>query len=301
VSDTSKVVLRTRSLARRFGSVRAVRSVDMEICEGEIYAFLGRNGAGKTTTLNMLMGILRPDDGAIEFFETSNGKRRASVSNEIKQRIGFVSQEQNFYPWMTCQQLGNFVGAFFPTWDSGEFQRLCQIFELPRKRKISALSGGMRVKLALVLALSHRPDMLILDEPTAGLDPVARRELLDAIVTQAQRSRRTTLFSTHRIDEAEQIAHRIGILHQGAMSFQGSLQELTSVVREVVIPRESPRPALPADIQLLQERVRGEHRQLTLLAAAERWQAPDFPFAESTPLSLEDIFVALTRGGFESL
>ncbi len=294
------MVLRTHELSKQFGAVQAVDALNMEIREGEIYALLGRNGAGKTTTLNMLMGVLKPDAGSLEFF----GHSQRWSSNATKRRIGYVSQEQHFYPWMTCRQLGRFVSAFFPTWDSAEFDRLCQAFELPVSRKVSALSGGMRVKLALVLALSHHPELLILDEPSSGLDPVARRELLEAIVTQARSRRRTTLFSTHRIEEVEHTADRLGIVRRGRLAFQGGLEELRSLVRELVLPLDAdPSWEPPGSHEILQEHTLEDGRHLTLAAEPQQWETMQLPHGAGEPrrLSIEDIFIAMTRGKMASL
>ena len=179
--EEASPVLRTHDLTLRYGANLAVDRLSLTVNRGEIYGFLGRNGAGKSTTIRMIMGICRSHSGTIEF----NGQVLRRIGNAQKRSIGYVSQEQFFYPWMTCKRIGRFVGGLFPTWDSSEFARLLEVLELPPDRKVSHLSGGMKVKLALALALAHRPEILILDEPTAGLDPVARREFLDIIRRQA--------------------------------------------------------------------------------------------------------------------
>src|SRR5436190_3454827 len=232
-ADTSLAVppsiLEVRGLRRHFGKVPAVDGVDLTVHEGEIYGFLGINGAGKTTTIRALLGIIAAEAGTISLLGETT--RRTSVSQ--KRRIGYVSQEQNFYPWMTCRALGRFVGAFYPTWDAPEFSRLLSVLEVPEDRRVSQLSGGMRAKLALALALAPHPAVLILDEPTAGLDPLARREFMQLIVTQARQHRRTTLFSSHLIDEVERCADRVGIIHQGRMRFEGAVGDLRRLVRRV--------------------------------------------------------------------
>ena len=145
------------------------------VSQGEVYGLLGRNGAGKTTMLRILMGIVRPDAGTIELL----GKRTKRVTVSLKQRIGYVSQEPMFYSWMTAEHLGRFVGSFYPTWDKQEFSRLLDALDVPKDRRAADLSGGTRSKLGLALARAPRPELLLLDEPTAGLDPVARREFHD--------------------------------------------------------------------------------------------------------------------------
>ena len=224
-------MLRTQGLSLSFGRVRAVDDLNLTVRAGEVYGFLGRNGAGKTTTIRMLMGIIKADRGTMELF--GQVTRRTTIAQ--KRRIGYVSQGQFFYPWMTCRRLGRFVGGFYPTWDHAEYERLLRVLDVPYDRKVSALSGGMRVKLALALALAHRPEMLILDEPTAGLDPVARREFLDMIGRQARTHRRTTLFSSHLVDEVERVADRVGIIQRGRMCYEGRIDTLCDMVRRVLV------------------------------------------------------------------
>ncbi|HZJ15140.1 MAG TPA: ABC transporter ATP-binding protein, partial [Chthoniobacteraceae bacterium] len=133
-------VLEVRGLRRHFGKVPAVDGIDLTVREGEIYGFLGINGAGKTTAIRLLMGIIAAEAGTISLLGETT--RRTSVAQ--KRRIGYVSQEQNFYPWMKCAALGKFVGSFYPTWDAAEFTRLLEVLEVPADRRVSELSGGMR-------------------------------------------------------------------------------------------------------------------------------------------------------------
>lgn len=132
-------LLEARGLKRHYGNVPAVDGVDLNVRSGEIYGFLGINGAGKTTTIRMLMGIIAAEAGAIQLFGETT--RRTTIKQ--KQQIGYVSQEQNFYPWMTCRGLGRFVGSFYPTWVRLEFRRLLALFEIPETRRVSQLSGGI--------------------------------------------------------------------------------------------------------------------------------------------------------------
>jgi ABC-2 type transport system ATP-binding protein len=235
------VVLRASGLKRAFGKVCAVDGLDLSVREGEIYGFLGANGAGKTTAIRLLMGIIKPDKGTIELL----GERTRRTTIRQKRSIGYVSQEQTFYPWMTARALGRFVGGFYPTWDAAEFDRLLRVLDVPPDRKASQLSGGMRVKLALALALAPRPALLILDEPTSGLDPLGRREFLDIIQRQARVYHRTTFFSSHIIGEVERVADRIGIIHHGKMRYEGDLDSLRSSVRLVRFRAPIP-PRIPS-------------------------------------------------------
>jgi ABC-2 type transport system ATP-binding protein len=281
-------VLEVRGLRRHFGKVPAVDGVDLTVNEGEIYGFLGVNGAGKTTAIRLLMGIIAAEAGTISLLGETT--RRTSVAQ--KRRIGYVSQEQNFYPWMTGDALGKFVGAFYPTWDKDEFARLLRVLEVPHDRRVSQLSGGMRAKLALALALASRPALLILDEPTAGLDPVARREFMQLIVAQARQHRRTTIFSSHLIDEVERCADRVGIIHQGQMRFEGGLDELRQRVRRVHLPAGLPVDA-PPRFETWRDEVIEDRRTITLRAEPEDWAALQLPEGIAPRmLSLEEIFIA---------
>ena len=304
VSAPPRVVLRTVGLRKQFGKTTALDGLNLEVREGEIYGFLGRNGAGKTTTIRALMGILHPDDGTVVL----GGRSMPRVDVATKRQIGYVSQEPHFYPWMTGAQLGRFVGGFYPTWDHAEFRRLLDVLQLPPDRRFSHLSGGMQMKLALALALAHRPALLILDEPTAGLDPVARREFLDLLAGQARHRNRTTLFSSHLIEEVDRVADRIGIIEAGRMRYEGSLVELKATVRRVREPRPPPGdpaseapPRLPFTTPPGFEQLRDEstatETSLVLRAPTSVWDAANFPAGTTREtLSLEDVFLSFVAG-----
>lgn len=306
------VILQTRGLSKNFGQVKAVNDLNVTVNSGSIYGFLGRNGAGKTTTIRMLMGIIAPAAGEI----TILGEKSRRITKKQKQMIGYVSQENNFYQWMTCRTIGEFVSGFYPTWDKDEYLRLLKVMELPLDRKISALSGGMKVKSALALALAYRPKLLILDEPTSGLDPAARKEFLNIIAHQARKYGRTTFFSSHIIGEVEQISSHISIIDQGKKKYEGCVNELKNRVKKIVLSgwtggtgtasallgflfehiNEEFRNTLdPAKIEVLSASVQEDRGELLIHTDFTGWEQNLSPGAVLFPMSLEDIFISLTE------
>lgn len=235
-------VIEVRNLHKSYGKHVALAGLDLTVGRGEVYGFLGRNGAGKSTTIRILMGITQPTAGEVRLF----GERFDRDLVRLRQRIGYVAQEQSFYGWMTGAQMGRFVRGFFPSWDEAEWRRVVRLLDVPLDRKIEGFSGGMKVKLALALALAHRPPLLVLDEPTAGLDPVARREFLD--IVRAEAEHRTTFFSTHLVDEIERVAHRVGVVDEGRAKFEGSVEALGDRVRLFELRVEDAAPETALDL-----------------------------------------------------
>ncbi|MEZ4321304.1 MAG: ABC transporter ATP-binding protein [Myxococcota bacterium] len=266
--------LETRGLVRRFGRHTVIRGLDLVVPQGVVYGFLGRNGAGKTTTLRMLLGILDPDAGTLVFDGVEVRRSRAGQ----RRRIGYVSQQQHFYPWMRVRGLGRFVGAFYPTWDPAFFAALLDRLAVDPAQRVGALSGGTRMKLALALALAHRPPLLVLDEPTAGVDPVTRREILDLLRSTVDEDGRTVLISTHNISEIEDIGDSVGILHDGRMFFQGPVADFGARVRRMDV--------LPEGAMALQAGANGTIGW----AEPEVWEGHD-----ARAVSLEAAFVAIAR------
>ncbi|MCX7806964.1 MAG: ABC transporter ATP-binding protein [Deltaproteobacteria bacterium] len=301
-------VIQVRNLVKSYGKVMALRGISITVNRGEIYVFLGRNGAGKTTTIRILMGITEPTSGEVLVF----GAPIYANPIAIRERVGYVAQEQHFYGWMKGEELARFVSAFYPTWDHNEWQRLVKRLEIPTNQRVDTLSAGTKAKLALALALAHNPPLLILDEPTAGLDPVARREFLE--ILRESSSNRTTFFSTHLVDEVESIAHRVGIIDQGQSRFEGTVDTLVKRYRYLSIPSFSPLQEPSQEMINLLERhaihlLHTQHHPglLRLLLQSPSPNAFDALLADPAftstfqgeatiqNLSLEESFVALVR------
>ena len=306
--DADWSVLRLVDLHKRYGRVPALNGLTLRVDRGQVYGFLGRNGAGKSTALRVIMGITRPERGTVTLF----GAPAKPSDVRPRMRIGYVAQEQHFYDWMTPERLGKFVGAFYPTWDDARYRDLLRRFDVPQ-RKSGTFSGGMKVKLALALALAHRPELLVLDEPTAGLDAVVRREFVEILRELAQSGEQTTLFSSHLIDEVEAVASRVGIVEDGRMRYEGSLPDLAGRVRVLSLPRERDEPDLAlvallegalveAQVRVLTRRESPLELQLFLWADAPssflsvQERVPDARFRQPP---LEDIFIAVVRASRE--
>ena len=223
-------VLTLRGIHKSYGDLDVLKGLDLDVEEGTVYGFLGRNGAGKSTALRTIMGITYADAANIELL----GDPVTGDAPELRQQVGYVAQEQHFYDWMTTESIGRFVAGFYPSWDKAEYLRLIKLLEIPTGRKIRGFSGGNHAKLALALALATRPRLLLLDEPTAGMDAVARREFIDIVRDQARSDQRTTLFSSHLIDEVERAADQIGVIDEGKMRFEGTLDDLRRSVRRYI-------------------------------------------------------------------
>jgi ABC-2 type transport system ATP-binding protein len=295
-SSSASQALELNKIDKSYGDLSVLRGLQMSVNQGEIYGFLGRNGAGKSTALRIIMGVTQANSGSIELF----GQQIASTDPVPRQQIGYVAQEQHFYGWMTAPRIGRFVAGFYPKWDEADYRHLLHTLEVPTDRKIQGFSGGMHAKLALCLALASKPRLLLLDEPTAGMDAVARREFIDIVRDEAVRSGRTTLFSSHLIDEVELAADKVGILDEGRMRFEGSLAALQqSVKRYVTATSELSAPAeLPINgAQILRDQTRDGQRAVTLQYSPEALQPTDHYSSVNgwrvEQPSLEDIFVAM--------
>ena len=217
------LAIRTESLGKRFGRDTALRGLNLRVPEGSVTLLVGPNGAGKSTTLRVLMGLLRADEGTASVFSLDPMRRGA----EVRARVGYVPERWDVgYGWMRVGRMLEHHAAFFPGWDAGYAARLAEAMELRMDRKLGALSKGQARRVQLLLALAHRPPLLLLDEPTDGLDPVVRDETLRLIAGHLADSPTTALISTHRVYEVERLADRVAVLGEGRLLAQISCDRL---------------------------------------------------------------------------
>jgi ABC-2 type transport system ATP-binding protein len=290
--------IETEGLARRFGRVDALDGLTLQVPAGSIFALLGPNGSGKTTTIKLLMNLLRPTRGTASVLGVDVRRFRA----EHFTRIGYVSENQHLPDWMTAAELLDYVRPFYPTWDGDLCKRLAADLGLTNAARLSAMSRGTRMKAALLASLAYRPELLVLDEPFTGLDPLVRDELIRALLGLASEHPMTVFISTHDIDEVERLADWVGYLDSGRLRFAEPVPSLLNRFRRVEVIAEQPLGDLSApDAHWLDRSTAG--RTLRFVDANHTWPgamerlASRFPGAEvhATPLSLREIFVVLAR------
>jgi len=221
-----------KSVAKAFGKTEVLKDVTLKVPAGQTFAFLGRNGAGKTTTIRMLLGLLGPDAGQVGVLGLNPGRDAL----DIRRRVGYLAEDQVMFGWMRVREILEFMAPFYPTWDAGYAAKLLRQFELPVDTKIKHLSKGQNVRLGLLLAMAHRPNLIILDDPTLGLDPIMRKEFLRDVVEHLQGSGVTVFFSSHLLYEVEPVADAVAILDRGTIVRQGPTEELREQVKRLILP-----------------------------------------------------------------
>jgi len=233
-------VIRTVDLSKRYRKVAALDGLNLAVPEGSVFGLVGPNGAGKTTTLKTVMNIVKPDGGRAEILGVDSRR----IGTEELARIGYVSENQEMPDWMTLEYLLAYLKPFYPTWEDERATQLVRQFDLPRDRKLRHLSRGMRMKAALASSLAYRPQLLVLDEPFSGLDPVMREDLIEGIIESAEET--TILVSSHDLAEIESFASHIGYLESGRLLFAEEMTSLSARFREVEVTLEASGP-VPED------------------------------------------------------
>jgi ABC-2 type transport system ATP-binding protein len=290
--------IKTYGLGRRFGTRWAVHDLTMAVPFGSVYGFLGLNGAGKTTTIRMLMGLLKSHAGAISVL----GIDPEDQDIEVKRRVGYVADTPNFYDWMTVRELTAFV-AFYRRgqWDQARADHLVKVFQIPLDQKVRTLSKGQRAKVSLTLALAFNPDMLVLDEPVGGLDPVARRQFFEGVLAEYMDGQRTVFISSHLINEISGLVDHVGIIRDGTLVRSEQTESLLAGLKKVRLIYEGDAPGAFACTGLVRSQVDGREARLTIdkfhpestLAELGHLGASEIVVED---LSLEDAFVELVGG-----
>ncbi len=288
--------IETRDVTKTFRpSVVAVNGLDLAVPQGAVFGLIGRNGAGKSTCLRLLMGLLRPDRGSARIL----GHDLLNASHEVRRRVAYVSQEQQL-PWrMTPAELAVLYARLYSGWDEAIIRDLLKRFDLPPHRPVTTLSGGDQRRVAVALALASRPEVLILDEPAAGLDPVSRRQLIEAMVEfLGDGGERTILFSTHILADLERVADHVGFMDRGRMLFSGALDNLLTGRRRIQLIFSGDRVPEGFSVPgLAHPRVEGPVLtgilQIQDPAALDRLRALEGVRLRDEPVGLEDLFIEL--------
>lgn len=225
----SEPVIAVSELTRRFGARTALASVSLSMPRGSVYGLVGANGAGKTTLIKHLLGLLRADRGSVRVF----GLDPVADPVAVLSRIGYLSEENDLPGWMRVDELIRYSRAFYPAWDDRYAEELRQTFALDPRATIKSLSKGQKARAGLLIALAYRPELLVLDEPSSGLDPIVRRDILGAILRTIADEGRTVLFSSHLLDEVEQVADHVTMIRAGRIALSASMDEIRTTHRSL--------------------------------------------------------------------
>jgi len=279
-------------LTRRFDRKLALNNVSLQVPRGRVFGLVGENGAGKTTLIKHILGLLTAERGSVRVF----GFDPVAAPVAVLGRIGFLSENRDLPPWMRVDELLRYTRAFYPQWDPAFAEALRQQFGLDPAAKIKHLSRGENAKAGLLIALAFRPELLLLDEPSSGLDPLVRRDILEAIIRTVAEEGRTVFFSTHLLDEVERVADDVAMMFDGQVVLKGPLDEVKENHHRLVLRFESPQPAAPNVPGVLS--ITGSGREWTVICNGSRQetvaaaaQLGGRVVLEETP-SLDEIFVA---------
>jgi ABC-2 type transport system ATP-binding protein len=289
-------VLEMRAVSKIYGGRPVLDRLDLTIPAGSVVGLLGKNGAVKTTLLRCALGLARPQHGTVALL----GEPAWNLSASAKQALGYVPQSPQIYPWMQVRHILAYTGSFYERWNPALVERLVREWDLPPTRRAGTLSVGELQKLALVMALGHEPELLVLDEPVASLDPAARREFLKVVLDIAAGGRRSVIFSTHITSDLERVADRVAILQHGRIGFFGELGELKDQIKRLLVTSTNTLPARFDISSILHQRIEGNRALVTTRALSaelvEQLEAEWHATVEVQDLNLEEIFLELHDG-----
>ena len=288
----NKLPVEIKGLTRKFRKKTALDNVDLSVSRGRVLGLVGENGAGKTTLIKHMMGQLKAQEGTVRIFGIDPVKDPVGALS----RIGYLSEERDLPRWIRMDELMNYTSAFYPDWDSSYAEELRQMFNLDASAKVKEMSQGQKARAALLCALAYRPPLLLLDEPSSGLDPVVRRDILAAIIRTVADEGRTVLFSSHLLEEVERVADDVAMIHNGQIVMHDSLENIRASHHLVTLRFPEPIKELPRFPGVLS--VEGKGDEWTILCngnftkMCEEAKARGCEIFEETSPSLEDIFVA---------
>ena len=278
-------MLEVRQLTKTFGSFKALDDLTMTVPQGAVYGLVGPNGAGKSTAIRHILGVYRPDSGEVLF-----DGNPVYENPEAKVRIGSIPDDVFYFPSATLEEMKKYYKGLYPRFDEELYEKLFEAFRLPRKSPIRRFSKGMQKQAAFHLSLCIRPDMLVLDEPVDGLDPVMRRQVMSLILSDVAQRGTTVLISSHNLRELEDICDHVGIMDKGKMLLERSLADMQGATHKLQLVG-----AVPEGLEILHESTSGRLKTLVVRGNPEeiaaRVKASEPAYFDILPLSLEEIFI----------
>ena len=278
-------MLEIRNLTKTFGDFKALDDLSMTVPKGTVYGLVGPNGAGKSTAIRCMVGVYRPNSGSV----TMNGEF-VYENPDLKARIGYIPDEIFYFPAATLEEMRRFYKGIYPDFDDNLFERLYEIFNLPRKTPIRRFSKGMQKQAAFHLTICCRPDVLILDEPVDGLDPVMRRQVMSLILADVAERGTTVLISSHNLRELEDVCDHVGIMDHGRMLLEKSLADMQGTTHKLQMVGDA-----PENLEVLHESASGRLRTYIVRGSASEISdavaAANPVYYDVLPLSLEEIFI----------
>jgi ABC-2 type transport system ATP-binding protein len=279
-------------LTRRFGATTALDDVTLDVRRGGVHGLVGANGAGKTTLIKHVLGLLRAQTGTVRVF----GRDPVADPVAVLSRVGYLSEENNLPGWMRVDELIRYSRAFYPAWDDAYAEELRRTFALDAGAKIKNLSKGQKARAGLLIALAYRPELLVLDEPSSGLDPIVRRDIVGAVIRTIADEGRTVLFSSHLLDEVEQVADHVTMISRGKIALSAPLRSIKDSHRRVTVrfatSRHQP-PAVPGVLRW--EGANSAHDEWTAVVHGDRAALHAIAGGQvvaERDASLDEIFVA---------
>lgn len=288
-------VLSLKGIKKSYEENKVLHGIDFSVSRGTIMGLVGKNGAGKSTLIKCLLGLIKPDEGEAAVF----GEPSWNLSVKAKHRIGYVPQTASSFSWMRVGSMLDYTGSFYNHWNTEKVEGLLKEWDLDAYAKIGALSEGERQKLAIIQAMGHEPDVFILDEPVASLDPVARRKFIKQLIELNSSEEKTVLFSTHITSDLERVAADVSMLKDGLITFTGDLSTLKDRVLRLRIQSEKPLPESLSIPNIINSSVEGAAAVVTVDGVGDREireiEKRLSAVVTTEHLNLEDIFLELNK------
>jgi len=293
---TRENIIEVSGLSRRFGTLEALRDISLTVRSGQVFGLVGENGAGKTTLIRHLLGAYTAKTGTVRVF----GFDPVASPVSVLARIGYLSEDRDLPLWMKLREYMAYTASFYPQWDQTYAEELRTRFGLPLDTKLKALSRGEKAKAGLLAALAHRPDLLLLDEPSSGLDAVARKDILGEVIRSVAEAGRTVIFSSHLLDEVERVSDHVAMIHKGIVTLDQSMDDLKESHHRLLVRFDESLTAFPELPGLLH--AEGGGREWRILCAGDgaalegQVRERGAQLLESAVPTLEEVFVARATG-----